>query len=116
MKNIKYWIFSTIAIGVAAYLLPGVEVTIIGAFVFAIVWALINIFIKPVIFMLTFPLTILTVGLFSLVINGLLILLASKMVQGFEVAGFWSAFFFAIVLSLVNIVFGPQKDEKTPKK
>lgn len=111
MKNLKHWIISAIAIGVAAYLLPGVEVTVIGAFVLAIVWALINIFIKPVIFILTLPITILTIGLFSLVINGLLILLASKIVQGFEVDGFWSAFFFAIILSLINIVFIPKNKE-----
>jgi putative membrane protein len=104
MKNIKHWIVSVLAIGVAAYLLPGVEVTIIGALVLAVVWTLINTFIKPVIFILTLPINILTIGLFSLVINGLLILLAAKIVQGFEVAGFWSAFFFAIILSLINMV------------
>lgn len=111
MKNIKHWIISAISIGIAAYLLPGVEVTIIGALVVAVVWALINVFIKPIIFILTLPITILTIGLFSLIINGALILLVSKIVVGFEVAGFWSAFFFAIILSLINVIFIPKNNE-----
>lgn len=90
----------------AAYLLPGVEVTLIGALVLAVVLGLINIFIKPLIFVLTLPLTIVTLGLFSLVINALLVMLAAYVVPGFLVAGFWPAFFFAILLSLINAVFG----------
>lgn len=109
MKNISHWILSAIAIGIAAYLLPGVEVTIIGALVLAVVWAFVNMFIKPIIFILTLPINILTIGVFSLVVNGFLILLVSKIVPGFVVTGFWSAFLFAIVLSLINIVFVPKK-------
>lgn len=111
MKNISHWIISAIAIGVAAYLLPGVEVTILGALVLAIVLAVINMFIKPIVFILTLPINILTIGLFSLVINGALILFASMIVPGFTVDGFWSAFFFAIVLALINMVFIPKKSE-----
>ena len=99
------WIVSAIAIGIVAYLLPGVTVTPLGALVLAVVLGIINLFIKPIIKLLTLPLTILTLGLFSLVINALLILLASAVVSGFSVAGFWSAFLFAILLSLVNAVF-----------
>lgn len=99
------WIVSAIAIGIVAYLLPGVTVTPLGALVLAVVLGIINLFIKPVVKLLTLPLTILTLGLFSLVINALFILLASMIVPGFSVAGFWSAFFFAILLSLVNAFF-----------
>lgn len=104
--NITHWIVSALAILVAAYLIPGVNVTLVGALVLAIVWALINLFIKPIITILTFPITIVTLGFFSLVVNALLIILASKFVPGFGVSGFWSAFFFAIVLSLINALFG----------
>jgi putative membrane protein len=67
--------------------------------------AIINIFIKPVIFILTLPITIITLGLFSLVINALLILLAEVVVPGFSVSGFWAAFLFSIVVSLINTIF-----------
>lgn len=105
--NITHWLISAISILVAAYLVPGIDVTLVGALVLAIVWALINVFIKPIISILTLPITIVTLGLFSLVINALLIIiLAGKFVPGFAVAGFWPAFFFAIILSIINTLFG----------
>ena len=109
MKTILQWVISALAIGITAYLLPGVEVTLVGALVLAVVLAIINILIKPIIFILTLPINILTIGLFSLVINGFLVWGAALLVDGFDVAGFWSAFFFAIILSLVNMVFGTKK-------
>lgn len=104
--NFTHWIVGTIAIIISSYLLPGVEVTLFGAIVLAVVLALINIFIKPLIFVLTLPINILTLGLFSFVINALLILLASGIVPGFYVVSFWSAFWFSIVLSLITMLFG----------
>ena len=106
MKKILHWIVSAIAIGIAAYLIPGVMVTPVGALVLAVVLGLINVFIKPLIFILTLPINILTLGLFSLVINALLVILASSIVPGFSVAGFWPAFWFSIIFSLINMVFG----------
>lgn len=103
--TIFHWIVSAIAIGIAAYLLPGVEVTLIGALILAVVLGIINLFVKPVIGLLTLPVNILTLGLFSLVINALLILLASVIVPGFHVDGFWAAFFFGILLALINALF-----------
>lgn len=104
--TIIHWIVNAVAIGLAAYLLPGVEVTLMGAVVLAVVLALINIFLKPLITLLTLPLNILTLGLFSLVVNALLILLAGMIVPGFVVTGFWPAFFFAILVALINALFG----------
>ena len=104
--NITHWFVSTVAILIVAYLIPGINITIVGAIVLAVVWALINVFIKPVISILTFPITLVTLGLFSLVVNALLVLLASKFVPGFAVSGFWSAFFFALLLSFINALFG----------
>ncbi len=101
-----HWIITAIAILLTAYLLPGVDVTILGAIVLAVVLALINMFVKPVVGLLTLPINIVTLGLFSLVVNALLILLAAMVVPGFTVDGFWPAFFFSIVLSLITAVLG----------
>lgn len=106
MMLIVHWIVSALAILIAAYLIPGVHVTLVSALVLAVVLGIINIFFKPVINLITLPINILTLGLFSLVVNALLILLASMVVPDFTVDGFWPAFFFAIVLALVSAVFG----------
>lgn len=102
---ILHWIISTLAILLAAYLIPGVTVTLIAAVVLAVVLAIINIFFKPIILLLTLPINILTLGLFSLVINALLIMLAAKIVPDFSVSGFWTALLFSIVVSLINAIF-----------
>lgn len=101
-----HWLVSAIAILIAAYLVPGVEVTLVGALVLAVVLGIINVFFKPVINLLTLPLNIVTLGIFSLVVNALLIMLASMVVPGFHVTGFWAAFFFSIIVSLVTALFG----------
>jgi putative membrane protein len=96
-------IINTIAIVIAAYLLPGIMVTgFWAALVVAMVLGLINGFIKPVLFILTLPLTILTLGLFSLVLNVLLIMLAGVITPGFDVQNFWWALLFSILVSLLN--------------
>lgn len=103
--TILHWIVSVVAILVAAYIVPGVHVTLLGAVVLAIVLGIFNIFLKPIITILTLPVTILTLGLFSLVINALLVMLADVIVPGFSIGGFWVAVLFSIVLSLVNAFF-----------
>lgn len=101
-----HWLISALAIGIAAYLIPGIEVTLIGALVLAVVLGIINVFLKPVINLLTLPINVITLGLFSLVMNALLIMLAGMIVPGFTVDGFWPAFFFGIVVALVSALFG----------
>ncbi len=103
--TIIHWFISAIAIFLASELIPGVEVSLWGALLLAVVLGLINIFFKPIITILTLPFNILTLGLFSLVVNALLIMLAGFVVPGFTVTGFWPAFFFAILLSLINALF-----------
>lgn len=105
MKIFFQWFISTIAILIAAYLVPGVTVTLTGALIAAVVLGALNLFIRPILVILTLPITLLTLGLFSLVINALLVMLTSYFVQGFDIYGFWSALFFALVLSVVNWVF-----------
>ena len=100
-----HWFVLTIAILVAAYLVPGVHVTLIGALVLAVVLGLVNVFIKPVIAILTLPINIVTLGISWLIINALIIMVLALFVPGFGVTGFWAAFFFSILLSLINALF-----------
>jgi putative membrane protein len=98
-------LINTVAIIVAAYLLPGVRVdSFLAALLAAAVLAVINTFVKPIFIILTLPLTILTLGLFILVINTVVILLVSLLVPGFEVTGFWWALLFSFVLWIVNSI------------
>ena len=88
-----------------AFIVPGVTVSFLPALIAALVLGLLNVFIKPILIVLTLPINILTLGLFTFIINGLLILLASRIVPGFDVVGFGSAVLFAIVLSIINMIF-----------
>src|SRR5438445_10009120 len=97
------WFISALAILVSAYLLPGVHVaTFVTALAAAIVLGIVNAILKPILILLSLPITILTLGLFTLVIDALLVLLTSAIVPGLKVDGFWWAVLFSLVLSLVN--------------
>ena len=99
-----HWLISTASLLIVTYIIPGIQVRGLGtALIAAIVIGLINATLGLVLKVLTFPLTLLTLGLFWFVINALMLQLASFLVPGFFVSGFWSAFFGAIVLSLVNM-------------
>jgi putative membrane protein len=99
------WIASALVIIIAAYLLPGVHVANFWtALLLAVVLGLLNIFIKPLLVLLTLPITILTMGLFLVVINALMILLASTIVPGFTIDGFWWALAFGLLISLINLI------------
>jgi putative membrane protein len=88
-----------------AHFMPGVHVAgFTTALIVAIVLGLLNIFIKPILVILTLPVTILTLGLFLLVINALIILLCTNIVGGFSVDSFWTALIFSIVLSLLQSI------------
>lgn len=111
MKLIINWLISTAAILVTAYLLPGVDIrSIVVALVLAIVLGAINAFIRPILVLLSLPLTFLTFGLFLFVLDALLIMLAAAVVPGFMVASFWWALLFSLVLSLVSAVFHMMKE------
>lgn len=97
------FIVYAVAIAISAYLLPGIHVDgPLAVLITALVLGIINAVLKPILQLLTLPLTILTLGLFSLVINALMVLLAAAIVPGFNVDGFWWALIFAIVLSLIS--------------
>ena len=96
-------LITALGIWLASYLVPGVSATSTGALIWAaIALGLINAFVRPVLVLLTLPFTILTLGLFLLILNAGMLNLAGWFVDGFEVVGFWSAVFGAIVVSLVS--------------
>lgn len=105
MKLFLHWVIATLAIIIASYLVPGVSITIKGALIAAVVLGALNLFIRPILMILALPINVLTLGLFSLVINGLLVWAAASVVPDFRVAGFIAALLFAIALSVVNWVF-----------
>ena len=102
-----HWLVLTLALAVTAWLLPGVNISTPGALlVAALVLGFLNAILRPVLVLLTLPLTVVTLGFFYLVLNAILFALASVLVAGFHVAGFWSAFFGAIVMSLLSSLLG----------
>lgn len=100
-----HWLISTVSLLIVAYLFPGIQVSGLGgALLASIVIGLVNASIGFVLKIVTLPLTLLTFGIFLLVINALMLQLASFLVPGFYVANFSSAFFGAIVLSIVSMI------------
>ncbi|MFK7952773.1 MAG: phage holin family protein [Ekhidna sp.] len=107
-------LLSSIGVVVASYLLPGVEVDqFTTAIIIALLISLLNVTVKPLLIILTIPLTVFTLGLFLLVINAIIILIASSVVSGFVVDNFWWALFFSLLLSLINsLLTDISKDQK----
>src|SRR5262249_10290785 len=89
-----HWVLMTLLLWVASHVFKGVTYTNAGAlWIAALLLGLVNAVVRPILVVLTFPLTLITLGLFLLVINALMIMLVSAIVKGFEVKGFWTAFF-----------------------
>lgn len=98
-------IISSLAVLLTAYLLPRIHVDdYVVALLVAMVLALLNGFLKPVLILLTIPFTVFTLGLFLLVINAAIVMLAERFVSGFHVDGFWWALLFSIVLSVITSI------------
>ncbi len=96
-------IVTSIAVVIGAHILPGVDVAdYLTAIVVAFVLGILNAVLKPLLIVLTIPVTVFSLGLFLLVINAFIILLTDYFVKGFDVAGFWAALIFSILLSLLN--------------
>lgn len=103
MKIIVHWLVAAAAIIITAYLLPGVTLSgFVPALVAAVVLGLINAVLRPFIIILTLPINIITLGLFTLVINAFMVFLTDKLVPGFTVDGFGWALAFGVVLFFVN--------------
>jgi putative membrane protein len=106
-------LLTAVAVVILAKFLPGVAVEgFTSAIIVAVVLGLLNIFIKPILVILTLPITVVTLGLFLLVINACIILLADKFIDGFAVDGFWIALLFSLLLSfLQSILFSLLKED-----
>jgi putative membrane protein len=97
------WLINAVALVAVAYLMPSVAVTSVGAaLVAALVLGLVNAVVRPVLVLLTLPVTILTLGLFIFVLNGLLFWMVGTWLEGFDVGGFWPGVIGAILFSLVS--------------
>ncbi len=97
------WLILTIAIVFASYIVSGIEVeSFFSALLAAAILGILNVFFRPVILILTLPINILTFGLFTFVINAMMLKMASGVIPGFHVYGFWSAVFGAFIISVVN--------------
>ena len=108
------WLVNTMALFVVVNVVAGISVErwqtlLVGA----LALGLLNAFFRPILLLLTLPINVLTLGLFTLIINGLIFYLAAWLIEGFYVAGFWSAFLAALVFSIVsfllNLLIGPGK-------
>lgn len=116
MNFILNIIVTSVAVLLVANILPGVKVdTFTTSLLVAIVLAFMNSIVKPILTILTIPITMITMGLFLLVINGAIILLTDKLIDGFEVHGFWWALLFSFILSIttgiLNMLMGNNNKE-----
>ena len=97
------WLILTAAIMVASYLIQGIEVNgFFSAFFAAAILGVLNVFFRPILLILTLPINILTLGFFTFIINAVLLKMASGVIWGFVVHGFWSAVFGGFIISVVS--------------
>ncbi len=131
MRVLIHWLITALALAAAAYLIPGITVTSTETLpgwatvaIMAVIVGLVNALIRPLLKLLTCPLIVLTLGLFTLVINAVMLLLASwigrQLGLGFQVSGFWAAFWGALVISIVSwllsIVLGVREDRRPRRR
>lgn len=106
------WAVSSLSILIVAHIVKGIEISntwvvVVVAFVLGIV----NAFLRPLVILVTLPINILTLGVFTLFINGFLFYLVSKIVKGFTITGFWPAFFGALLFSIISFLLSILKDD-----
>ena len=114
MKLLLIWLLNALALLTVAYVLPGIHIDgFTAALVAALILGLINTLLRPLLILLTLPVTVVTLGLFILVINGLLFWFAGSVLKGFEVSGFWvgvlGALLYSIFSSVLAMIFFEQK-------
>jgi putative membrane protein len=97
------WLILTFAIIATSYLIDGIQVSgFLSAFFAAAILGILNAFFRPILLILTLPVNILSLGLFTFVINAIVLMMVSGVISGFEVSGFWSAVFGSLLISLVS--------------
>ncbi|MFC7358002.1 phage holin family protein [Jejudonia soesokkakensis] len=113
MKLLLKLVLTAVAVLILAYVLPGVSVSgFIAALIVAVVLAVLRLIVKPILVVLTLPVTIITLGLFLLVINAVIILIADEFIGGFSVSNFWWALIFSLLLSFLQSIFYSFVEEK----
>ena len=113
MKTIVKILFTTFFVLLLAHFMPGVHVdSFYTALIVALVLALLNIFVKPVLVLFTLPVTIFTLGLFLLVINGIIVMLCDYLIDGFEIVDFIHAVVFSLILSLCQAILSAFYSDK----
>ena len=110
-----HWAITGFSLWIASRLFKGLKFDSGGALVIsALLLGFANAIVKPLLILLTLPLTLVTFGLFLLVINALVLLLVAAVVKGFRISGFWTAFFASIFVSLLSIIFGALVSTQDP--
>lgn len=103
MRLLLIWLINALSLLAVAFLMPSISISSFGAaLIAALVLGLVNTLIRPVLVLLTLPVTLLSLGFFILVINGLLFWFVGSVIQGFVVTGFWAGFLGAIVYSVIS--------------
>lgn len=116
MKLLLVWLINAAALFALPYLFKSIQIdSFTTALIVALILSIVNTIIRPILLVLTLPITVLTLGLFIFVINGLMLWLVAYFIEGFAVAGFWPAVFGAIVYSLISwaatsLILGGKKD------
>lgn len=103
MALVAKWLVTALAFLAVAEIVPGIAIaSFVTALVLALLWGLLGVFVKPVLLLLTLPINLLTLGLFTFILNGFLLWLLGGIVKGFEVEGFWTAVLAGLVFSVVT--------------
>jgi putative membrane protein len=111
MKILLHWLILTLAVIASQYVVPGIKVdSFVTAIVVAAILAFINMIVKPIVSILTLPINILTLGLFSIVLNALFFWAVAAMIQGFSVADFKAALLGSLIVSVLNWIAGKVLD------
>lgn len=117
MNFLTRLIVSSAAVLLASYLVNGVEVSgLISAIMVAFFLGLLNVLLRPVLVLLTIPITFFTFGLFLFVINAILVMMVDGVVSGFSVSSIWTAMLFSLILSIINSLLNALFDNKQPRQ
>ncbi|GHT79562.1 hypothetical protein FACS1894104_4450 [Actinomycetota bacterium] len=113
MKVVVVWLITAVAVAAAVWLVPGIEVVgqnnILSIAILAVIFAFLNAFIKPVLQVISLPITVLTLGIFGLIVNTIVLYLATWLGNGlfdtgFTISSFWSALLASIIISIVTVI------------
>ncbi len=103
MNLLVRWVLLALLIMLIAWVIPGITITgFLAAMVVVVIIGIVNLLIRPLVQLISLPLNILTLGIFSLIVNALLFILVAKFSPGFQIDGFWSGFFGALILSVIS--------------